>query len=205
MINTLAGFTAALALALTAQTGTQVGNAAPRIDGRTLDGGVITSDLLADRAVVLEWASTDCAFVDKHYSTRSMQTLQRQGTADGTVWITVFSGPEATQPDRLVAWLEEHGTAASYVLLDPEGQIARAFKAQRAPETVVIDREGAIFYTGAIDSIPSAQHSDLARADNYVRKALASLRAGEALVTRQSRSYGCPLTLPPEGASTPSQ
>ena len=155
--------------------------------------------------MVLEWASMNCAYVDNHYSTRSMQTLQRQGTADGTVWITVFSGPEATAPDALAAWLEQRGSAATYVLLDPDGEVARAFKAQRAPETVVIDREGVIFYTGAIDSIPSAQHSDLARADNYVRKALASLRAGEALVTRQSRSYGCPLTLPPEGASTPSQ
>ena len=55
----------------------------------------------------------------------------------------------------------------------------------------VIDEDQTLQYAGAIDSIPTANPSDLSRAENYVAAALSSLRAGKPVVTKQTRPYGC--------------
>ena len=56
---------------------------------------------------------------------------------------------------------------------------------------IVIDKTGTLVYQGAIDSIPSGDKDDIAKADNYVTDALQSLKAGTPLKVTQTQSYGC--------------
>jgi hypothetical protein len=55
----------------------------------------------------------------------------------------------------------------------------------------VINPAGTLVYAGGIDSIPSADVADIAKAENYVNSALADLKAGRPVATPSSRPYGC--------------
>ena len=41
--------------------------------------------------VVLEWFNHECPFVRKHYNSNNMQTLQKEYTAQGVVWLSMNS------------------------------------------------------------------------------------------------------------------
>ena len=49
----------------------------------------------------------------------------------------------------------------------------------------------AVVYAGAIDSIPSTNADDVAKAQNYVLAALADLKAGRPVATPVTKPYGC--------------
>ena len=55
----------------------------------------------------------------------------------------------------------------------------------------VIDASGTLRYMGGIDSIASTDKEDLAKATQYVRQALAELKAGKPVSTTTSQPYGC--------------
>jgi hypothetical protein len=55
----------------------------------------------------------------------------------------------------------------------------------------VINPEGTLVYAGGIDDIRSANPDDISKATNYVKAALADLKAGKPVQTKTSRPYGC--------------
>src|ERR1700693_6068288 len=44
---------------------------------------------LRGKYVVLEWFNSECPFVQKHYESGNMQSLQKQYTARGVVWLPI--------------------------------------------------------------------------------------------------------------------
>ena len=79
----------------------------------------------------------------------------------------------------------------THVLLDEAGDVGRLYGAKTTPHMYVIRSDGTLAYEGAIDSKPSARVEDIADATNYVRAALDSLAAGEAVAVPSSKPYGC--------------
>ena len=55
----------------------------------------------------------------------------------------------------------------------------------------VIDPQGVLRYMGGIDDRPTTSQSDVEGASNYVRAALADMRAGKPVETPVARAYGC--------------
>jgi len=55
----------------------------------------------------------------------------------------------------------------------------------------VINPEGTLMYMGAIDDRPTARHSDIEGARNYVREALAAMEDGDDIPNKVTRAYGC--------------
>ena len=51
--------------------------------------------------------------------------------------------------------------------------------------------DGTLAYKGGIDSIPSAKVEDIAKADPYVKEALADVAAGRKVEKASTRPYGC--------------
>ena len=51
--------------------------------------------------------------------------------------------------------------------------------------------QGQQVYKGGIDSIASTGVEDIAKAESYVRLALADLKAGRAVAQSSTRPYGC--------------
>ncbi len=173
----------------------QIGQPAPDFTAKNTNGETITLSDLAGQKVILEWTNHQCPFVGKHYSSGNMQSLQKDTTAEGVVWLSIISSAPGEQGYVTAAEANEltksRDAAPTAVILDPEGEIGRLYAARTTPHLYIIDEEGTLQYMGAIDSIPSAQISDLETAENYVRTALQELEAGEAVSNPATQPYGC--------------
>ncbi len=149
----------------------------------------------AGKTVVLEWTNHECPFVKKHYGANNMQAQQRGATADGVVWLTVNSSAKGQQGHVDGAAAERVRGDAKAVqtayLLDADGTAGRAYGAKTTPHMYVIDPKGVLRYAGAIDSIPSADKGDIAKATQYVPQALTQLAAGQPVRDSLTRPYGC--------------
>jgi peroxiredoxin len=146
------------------------------------------------KTVVLEWTNADCPFVQKHYS-GNMQKQQGEATADNIVWLTINSSAAGKQghvdgkgAQQVIA--RSGGKQTAY-LLDAPGAVGRAYGAKTTPHMYVIDGQGTLQYAGAIDSISSADTSDIAKATQYVPQALGDLEAGKPVRVASTQPYGC--------------
>lgn len=181
--------------AIAAAAEAKVGAAAPQF---TLTDSTGRTHSLADHAgktVVLEWTNHECPFVKKHYGAGNMQAQQRNTTADDIVWLTINSSAPGKQGHVDGAGAERVRTdaraAQTAYLLDPEGNVGRAYGAKTTPHMYIIDPDGVLRYAGAIDSIPSADTDDIAKAVQYVPQALSELAAGQPVSVAVTRPYGC--------------
>lgn len=173
----------------------EIGAPAPAFEGRTSTGQTIALKDFLGKKVVLEWTNDGCPFVRKHYETGNMQATQKAAKADGAVWISVISSAPGMQGyvtgEEANALTETRGAAPDDVVLDPSGEIGRAYAAKTTPHMFVIDEKGVLRYAGAIDDKPSADHATVKDATNYVLAALDDLGAGRPVTTPETKSYGC--------------
>jgi hypothetical protein len=77
------------------------------------------------------------------------------------------------------------------VLLDPKGDVGRAYEAQTTPHMFVIDKAGTLRYMGAIDDQPTTEADSIPKARNYVREALAAVGSGGKVAQTATDPYGC--------------
>lgn len=147
------------------------------------------------RYVVLEWTNHECPFVRKHYDSGNMQAQQRLAHGHGAVWLTIISSAPGKQGyvsgEQALAIAEDAGAEPDHILLDPDGTVGRAYGARTTPHMYLIDPQGRLLYRGGIDSIPSADKADLARAVQYLPRALGQALAGEPVDPASTRPYGC--------------
>jgi len=76
-------------------------------------------------------------------------------------------------------------------LVDADGAVGKVYEAKTTPQMFVIDPQGLILYSGAIDDKPSAKPEDVKGAVNYVTEALTLAKSGKPLSTTWTKSYGC--------------
>ncbi len=173
----------------------QSGAAAPAF--QTVDAAGRTRSLaeFAGKTVVLEWTNHDCPFVKKHYETGNMQALQREITGQDVVWLSVISSAPGKQGHvtgaRALELTAGRNAAPTAVLLDSSGAIGRAYGARTTPHMYVISPDRRVVYQGAIDDKPSADKATVQGARNYVREAVAAVRAGRAPAVTAAAPYGC--------------
>lgn len=195
---TAVALTAGSMIALSANAAPISGEAAPIfVDYNTASGEQISLGDFAGKTVVMEWTNHDCPFVVKHYSdpVQNMQTLQSGAIADDTVWIQVISSAPGKQghleADAAIAKNTERGANPSYTILDPAGDLGRAYDAKTTPHMYVINGAGDLTYQGAIDSIRSTKVADIATATNYVTAALTAVSLGGMPNVTSAKPYGC--------------
>jgi peroxiredoxin len=173
----------------------KVGETAPAFTGAATNGQSVSLADQRGKIVILEWTNHDCPYVRKHYDSGNMQTLQKEITAQGVVWLTLISSSPGTQgyvspaqADELTASRKANPTA---VLLDPTGAVGKAYGATNTPHMYIVDKAGLLVYAGAIDDRPTTRRADVQGAHNYVRAALEDMAAGRAVQTPVTRAYGC--------------
>jgi Peroxiredoxin len=183
-------FTSRIAFALPA-----VGQPAPMFTGTDSNGRTVSLSDFRGKTVVLEWTNHECPFVGRHYGSGNMQALQKQATADGVVWLSIVSSAPGEQgsvtPAEANALTQSRNAAPTAVILDPSGTIGHAYDAKTTPHMFVIDPDGLLVYMGAIDDQPRNAGADPGRARNYVRDALAALKAGQPVTDAVTQPYGC--------------
>lgn len=193
------------ALALTpatvlATTSPDLGKPAPLFTAVDSNGKSWSLADLKGKVVVLETTNHDCPYVRKHYTSKNMQTQQREAAAKGVVWLTVASSATGEQgavtPAEANELTKSRDAAPAAVLIDPQSKIARAYSATVTPHMYIVDAKGTLVYKGGIDSIPSADTADIPKAKQYVRVALDEVLAGKPVADASTRPYGCSLKYP---------
>ena len=185
----------ALLFASIAAYAVKVGDPAPDFTGADSNGKTQTLSAYKGKYVVLEWSNRDCPYTRKHYSSGNMQSLQKEWTARGVVWLTILSsasGEEgyvtASEENAQLARVHASPTAA---VLDPTGKIGHEYEAKTTPHMFVINPAGKVIYAGAIDDHPTTDTADIKISKNYVSEALSAAMAGGTVATASTRPYGC--------------
>lgn len=145
--------------------------------------------------VVLEWVNHGCPFVKKHYGSNNMQGLQKEATGKGAVWLSICSSAPGKQGHMSAEeWnktIESNKTAATAVLLDPDGKTGRAYEAKTTPHMFIIDPEGKLIYAGGIDDKATPNPADIASSTNYVKVSLSEAMDGKPVSHAETKPYGC--------------
>ncbi|NBC67212.1 MAG: redoxin domain-containing protein [Bacteroidetes bacterium] len=172
-----------------------VGEQAPSFEVMGADGTMYSLSDFEGQYVILEWLNHGCPYIQKHYNGNKMQQLQEKYTDQGVVWLSVISSAPGTQgymeAEEALQSIEEHGASPTTILLDPEGEMGRAYDARVTPHMFIIDPSGTVRYNGAIDDKPTSAASSLETAHNYIDAAMNSLMNGEEVETKTTTPYGC--------------
>ncbi|WP_439817057.1 redoxin domain-containing protein [Zavarzinia sp. CC-PAN008] len=186
------GLNSATSPALAAPT---IGAPAPAFQVLDTKGATRTLDEFKGKTVVLEWTNDGCPYVQKHYNSGNMQSVQRDATGAGVVWLTVISSAPGTQgfvePAKADDLTASRSAAPTAVVLDPDGAMGKAYGAQVTPHMYIIDGTGTLVFMGGIDDKPQADPASLDGARNHVRAALDDLAAGRPVAEAITRPYGC--------------
>lgn len=186
----------ALCAAAFAHAALEVGKPAPDFSLTDLDGQTHALSSFKGKTVVLEWVNPDCPFVRKHYEkSTNLPDTQKSAATDGVVWLQINSAAAGKEGDfnaaKAKAWQQRVGVQAAAYLRDTDGKVGHLYDARTTPHLFIIDPAGTLVYQGGIDSIRSANPDDIAKATNYVRAALAELKAGKAVTHASTPPYGC--------------
>jgi len=185
----------AAVLPLAAHAAPAVGQPAPDFTLKDAAGKTVRLADFRGKHVVLEWTNPGCPYVRKHYDSGNMAATQQDAMGKGVVWLSINSTEKASgdwlEPARLVAWKKERKSTPTAVLADEEGTVGRAYGARTTPHMYIVDPQGRLVYAGGIDSIPSSSPSDIPKAVNYVKQALAESLAGKPVSAATTRPYGC--------------
>ena len=183
-----------IAVAFGATSKVAVGASAPAFETVDSTGKSVRLEDYKGKYVVLEWSNFGCPYVQKHYNSGNMQSLQKKYTAKGVVWLTIFSSGEGQQGYYQPAELTKLGAQkkmSSKLIPDPDGTLGKLYGAKNTPTMFVVNPEGNVIYMGGIDNKPTPDPEDITSAKNYVAAALDEALAGKPVTTPVSRPYGC--------------
>jgi peroxiredoxin len=173
----------------------QVGKAAPEFSLPASNGKTIDLSHYKGKLVVLEWFNHGCPFVKKHYDSGNMQTLQKEYTAKGVIWLSICSSAQGKQgfgtDAEHNAELKEYKAAPTAVLMDSDGKVGRLYGAKTTPHMFIINKKGVLVYAGAIDDHPDTDKDSIKVAKNFVKEGLDELLGGKAVAQASTKSYGC--------------
>ncbi len=194
-LTVIAAFFSAI---MSLSAGVANGEQAPDFTLKTPGDEAVSLSDHAGKYVVLEWVNPGCPFVQKFYNAGAMQRFQEQAQSMGgeaeVVWLSINSTAPSQKdylsPEESRKYVEEKDVKSTW-LLDPSGDVGRAYGATNTPHLFIINPEGKVIYQGAIDSIRSADAKDIDRADNYVMLALKASLDGREIETARTRPYGC--------------
>lgn len=165
-----------------------IGQPVPDFRHADLDGAELALSELAGKTVVIEFVNPNCPFSKRHSQSKTSQGLSERFPE------VVFLGINSTNPNHgdympPAAQKAFHvGNGTTYrILEDPTGETGRAYGAQTTPHMFVIDPQGKLAYSGAIDDDPRGRGASV----NYVESALLALAAGERPDPASTRPYGC--------------
>lgn len=170
----------------------KVGSLAPDFTLTDTEGKEVKLSSFAGKPVVLEWFNPDCPFVKKyHEGNKTMAELNEKYSAKGVVFLAINSGAAGKQGSG-----KEHNAKArtawklAYpVLLDETGKVGRQYGSKHTPTMYVIDKNGVLAYSGAIDD--SKDDVTKVGKTNYIANALDELLANKPVTTTQTEAFGC--------------
>jgi peroxiredoxin len=193
-MRTALSFAVAAVFSATAFASAPPGQLAPGFTLTDLSGKQVNLADYKGKTVVLEWHNFECPFVQKHYRSGNMQSLQKK-YANDVVWLTVSSTAKTAsdyiEPTKISRQLADFKAAPARFLMDESGKVGVAYGARTTPHMYIIDPSGNVVYNGAIDDKRSTNVEDVKTAKNYVVAALDEMKAGKPVTVASTTPYGC--------------
>ena len=170
-----------------AETVATIGKPAPDFELKDEAGNTHKLSDFKGKVVVLEWTNPGCPYVERHYEAETMQkTWDKVGGKDKVVWLAVDS-TKSVKAEESAEWKKEAGFD-HVVLQDPAGDVGKKYDAKTTPHMFVVDAEGTLQYSGAIDDNPRGKKEEV---ENYVEQAVTNLLEGKAVEKQVTKPYGC--------------
>jgi len=150
-------------------------------DGQT----VSLRDFKGAQGVVIVFSSNVCAY-DAYYTDRLKSLLANYGTKVQFVLVNSYQEAEETE-EKMKAKLEQWGFNVPYLSYKNQDWM-KALGAKKSPEVFVLDANGKVTYSGAIDDNPQLATGVK---ENYLKKAIDDLLAGKTVGVNSVRAVGC--------------
>src|SRR6476646_10116571 len=160
-------------------TGVRPGDRAPDFALKNQDGKEVKLSDYKGKIVVLQWFNEDCPFIQRHYEAKTFSSLNDKYADKGVVQLAIDSTGASTPADNQ-KWISSHALKFP-ILQDRDHKVAKAYGARTTPHMFVIDRDGKIAYSGAIDNDPEGDKSDRV---NSVAQELDELLGGKYVSKR---------------------
>jgi peroxiredoxin len=158
----------------------ELGKPAPEFELKDAFGKAFTLSEFKDKIVVLEWMNPGCPVSRGKQADKITQKTYAKYATKGVVWLGIDStAGQKAEGDRVYA--AEAGLNYP-VLLDTDGKVGHAYGASKTPHLFVIDKNGRLAYTGAIDDKGEK---------NFVGAAIEDLAAGREVAKSRTEPYGC--------------
>ncbi len=166
----------------------KVGAPAPAISLKDAEGNAWSLSDAKGKVVVLQWMNPECPVcrrVSSDGTTANTLKAVREAFPDA-VYVGINSS--SSRPSSFEA---SKGYMANHkldmpLLIDTDGAVSKQYGARTTPHCFVIDANGVIVYSGAIDDSPSGGAKT-----NYVVDAVNALKAGKPVTPSETKSYGC--------------
>ena len=177
----------------------KVGSPAPAFTAVDTRGETHSLAGYAGKWIVLEWFNHGCPATKAHYAlvngVGNTQAMQKEYTKRGVIWLSVVSsGPGRqgyTSAKKANDQASDKGATPTAIIRDTAGVFGKLYGARNTPQYAIVDPDGVLRYTGAIDDRPSWSSKDIPGATNFVRAALDSGLAGRPIAVAQTQPYGC--------------
>ena len=164
-----------------------LGTKVPDFQGQDLQGKQHRINDYAGNIVVLEWSSPECPYSRRYYENGTLDSLYEYAAKNKITWINIVPKLENLSPEQV---LEQIDTSKKIVILDTQLDISTAYGATTTPQILIVDRQGILSYSGAIDSSAMLKKTT-SKTVPYTREALDDLLAGREVRKKITRAFGC--------------
>ena len=121
-----------------------IGEVAPDFVLKNFEGKEVKLSDYQGKIVVLEWFNEGCPFVQKHYGSGFMQSLQEKYTKQDVVWLSVNSTDSSHRdflsPDETKEIIQKWGIKSSQMLADADGKVGKLYGAKTTPHMITATR-----------------------------------------------------------------
>ena len=167
--------------------GVMLGARVPDFQGVDLQGKPHKLSDYAGKIVVLEWSSPECPYSRRYYENGTLESLYDYAAKNDIIWINIIPQLQKLTPKQV---LEQVDTSKKTVILDAGFDISTAYSASTTPQIFIVDKQGLLSYSGAIDSTAMLKKTTN-KGVPYTRNALDDLLAGRQVSKMITRAFGC--------------
>jgi peroxiredoxin len=179
----VAGLVFGTSIALAGETAAEIGKPAPKFQLKNYDGKTVKLEDFKGKMIVLEWICPNCPVSKGKVDT--MVKLANEYKPKDVVWVAIDSSAKDhayfTTDEQKKTYATEHKIAYP-ILTDADGKVGKAYGAKTTPHMFIIDKEGKLVYSGAIDDKGET---------NFVAQALDALLQGSQVPVATTTPYGC--------------
>lgn len=159
----------------------------------------------AGNIIVLEWFMASCQFSGKdnhtsiHATGRAGALRKQLKEVDPTiVYLLIDSTARRNTKAEIIAAnksAKKKWKIESAILIDFDGAVGHAYRAETTPHMFVIDSAGVLRYEGAFDT--NKRGAEVENSTNHVLEAVKKLKAGKMPSQAHSRPWGCSVKFAP--------